>query len=139
MRQSVTLRSGAEEHRVAVADGTVTVDGVEVTPPRHAYAVADGGTRWVFLRGEVYELEVAQEGRRRASAHLGSLSAPMPATVVRINTQPGAEVRKGDTLLVLEAMKMELPIRAGADGVVTAGLCRGGERVQPGLPLVEGK
>ena len=61
----------------------------------------------------------------------------MPATVVRINTPVGTAVKRGETLLVLEAMKMELPIRANADGTVKAVNCRVGELVQPGVPLIE--
>ncbi len=56
---------------------------------------------------------------------------------VRVDAVPGARVRKGDTLLILEAMKMELPIRAPADGVVRAVHCREGELVTPGVALVD--
>jgi 3-methylcrotonyl-CoA carboxylase alpha subunit len=61
----------------------------------------------------------------------------MPATVVAVLVEPGARVQKGDTLLMLEAMKMELPIRAARDGVVRAIRCKPGELVQPGVDLVE--
>ncbi len=61
----------------------------------------------------------------------------MPATVLRINTPAGTVVKRGDTLLVLEAMKMELPIRANADGTVTVVNCRIGDLVQPGVSLIE--
>lgn len=137
MAKSITLRSSAREHRVEIADGRVIVDGVEVEAPRRAYAVADGDMRWVFLNGEVFEFEVVRQGRRRGSAHQGSLSAPMPATVVRINTPTGTAVKRGDILIVLEAMKMELPVRANADGTVATVNCRVGELVQPGVSLVE--
>ena len=113
------------------------VDGTAVDVPVRAEAVADGDTRWVFLDGEVYEFEVQRAGRKRTAGHHGSLTAPMPATVVRVNTQTGARVKKGETLLVLEAMKMELPVRAPTDGAVAAVNCRVGELVQPGVPLVE--
>jgi glutaconyl-CoA decarboxylase len=61
----------------------------------------------------------------------------MPATVLRINVKPGDAVKKGDVLVLLEAMKMELPIRAAADATVAAVHCREGELVQPDTPLVE--
>jgi biotin carboxyl carrier protein len=61
----------------------------------------------------------------------------MPATVVSVEVEVGAVVRQGDTLVVLEAMKMELPIRATADGTVTAVRCKAGDLVQPGVPLIE--
>ena len=102
-----------------------------------AWAVADGPRRWVFHDGCVYELEVQEEGRRRRSATQGSLAAPMPATVRQIRVAAGGRVARGDTLLILEAMKMELPVRAEADGTVVAVHCREGELVQPGRPLID--
>ncbi len=78
------------------------------------------------------------EGRRRRRGSLhGSLTAPMPATVVRIHATVGQKVVRGETLLVLEAMKMELPVRAPADGAVTAVNCAEGDLVQPGVPLID--
>jgi 3-methylcrotonyl-CoA carboxylase alpha subunit len=61
----------------------------------------------------------------------------MSATVVRIHVQPGDRVEAGDPLVVLEAMKMELPIRAPRDATVRAVHCREGELVQPEMILVE--
>jgi acetyl-CoA carboxylase biotin carboxylase subunit len=76
--------------------------------------------------------------RRRASTNAAqSLAAPMPATVVKVLVKPGDRVAKGDTILVLEAMKMELPLRASGDATVKAVHCREGELVQPEAVLVE--
>lgn len=61
----------------------------------------------------------------------------MPATVLRIQTKPGAVVKKGDTLLVLEAMKMEMPLRSPQDGTIAAVHCSEGQLVQPDVSLVE--
>jgi biotin carboxyl carrier protein len=61
----------------------------------------------------------------------------MAGTVVRMAVKPGDRVKAGDTLVVLEAMKMELPVRATHDGVVVAVHCREGELVQPGTRLIE--
>ena len=61
----------------------------------------------------------------------------MPATVVASRSAPGQTVAKDSLLVMLEAMKMELPIRAPRDGRVTAIHCRAGEIVQPGVPLLE--
>jgi biotin carboxyl carrier protein len=46
-------------------------------------------------------------------------------------------VKKGDTLLLLEAMKMELPLRASGDATVTSVHCREGELVQPDVTLID--
>jgi biotin carboxyl carrier protein len=56
---------------------------------------------------------------------------------VSINTAPGKSVNEGETVIVLEAMKMELPIKAPKSGVVKAVHCAKGDLVQPGVILVE--
>jgi 3-methylcrotonyl-CoA carboxylase alpha subunit len=90
------------------------------------------------MDGEVFELEVQPEGRRRRSAGPRDLlSAPMPASVVRVEVVTGQSVRRGDTLIILEAMKMELPVRAPDDGTVKAVHCKTGDLVQPGIALIE--
>jgi acetyl/propionyl-CoA carboxylase alpha subunit len=75
--------------------------------------------------------------KRRGSLPTGALTAPMPATVVKVHVKPGDAVKKGDVVVLLEAMKMELPIRAAADATVAAVHCREGELVQPDALLVE--
>jgi 3-methylcrotonyl-CoA carboxylase alpha subunit len=137
MPKSLTLRSEDGEHRVEVDGARVTVDGVETALPARAWTVSHGDARWVFLHGEVFQFAVQQRGGRRSSTQQGSLAAPMPATVLRVHATPGQAVKRGDTLIVLEAMKMELPVRASADGVIKSVHCREGQLVQPGMPLVE--
>lgn len=134
---TITLRHDDREFIVTIDGEAITVDGVAVETPTRAWAVASGDARWVFLDGEVFEFERQRPGRRNATAAHGSLSAPMPATVIRVVVTTGATVKRGDTLVVLEAMKMELPVRAPADGTVKAVHCHEGQLVQPGVPLVE--
>ena len=100
------------------------------------YTASARGTTWVFHNGVVYQLADQAPPRKKAGAH-ESLTAPMPATVIQVKVEPGAQVKAGDVLLLLEAMKMELPVRAPADGRVTAVNCRAGELVQPGTSLIE--
>jgi biotin carboxyl carrier protein len=112
----------------------------EAATPLRAYVVADGDTTWVFIDGETFTIEVepAERARpRRGAAGNEGLAAPMPATVIKVLVEPGAEVHRGDVLLLLEAMKMELPVRAPRDGRVKALHCRPGELVQPGTALVD--
>jgi 3-methylcrotonyl-CoA carboxylase alpha subunit len=106
------------------------------------YVARSGDDVWVHWNGEVFHQPAAARDQRRAGRGSSSdahqaLSAPMPATVLKVLIERGATVRKGDTLLILEAMKMELPVRCDADGVVRAVHCREGELVQPGAVLVE--
>lgn len=85
--------------------------------------------------------EVAERtGARKASARKAqALRSPMPGLVVNVLAQPGAAVRKGDVLLVLEAMKMENAIKAPADAVVGEVLCEPGQSVEKGSVLVRFK
>ena len=105
------------------------------------YLAGSEDDRWLHWNGQVFHRSAAAEASARprrtsADAHQ-SLSAPMPATVLKVLVAPGAQVHKGDTLLILEAMKMELPVRSAADAVVRAVLCREGELVQAGALLAE--
>jgi 3-methylcrotonyl-CoA carboxylase alpha subunit len=105
-----------------------------------AWAVAADDVKWVFVDGRVFELVEVRPGDRARSAghgHPGSLTAPMPATVRRVAVKVGDTVTRGDTLVILEAMKMELPVRAPATGTIQAVHCHEGELVQPGLVLIE--
>ncbi len=115
------------------------------------YSVSDGVRRWrvavagppdatwVFVDGQVGQVAppAAAGRRRRSQSGESTVMSPMPATVVTIAAVPGQAVVQGDTLIVLEAMKMELPIRAPRDGVVKAVHCGIGDLVQPGVSLLE--
>ncbi|MEX0759463.1 MAG: biotin/lipoyl-containing protein, partial [Tistlia sp.] len=67
----------------------------------------------------------------------GRLVAPMPGKVVRVSVEAGAEVVRGQALLVLEAMKMEHGIVAPADGTVTAVHYAEGDTVEEGADLLD--
>ena len=117
------------------------------------YVAGSVADRWIFWEGQVFRGEwggpdgvagrksddVAGPDRVRPAYKLlpTSLTAPMPARVIRILVQPGSAVKKGDTLVVLEAMKMELPVRAPADAIVTAVHCREGDLVRADAVLME--
>jgi biotin carboxyl carrier protein len=103
------------------------------------YVAGPPGSRWAFWRGRVYtRVETSDEHRRpTARGHVvQSLTAPMPATVIRVLVKPGDLVKKGDTVVLLEAMKMELPVRAAGDATVKTVNCREGQLVQPETVLV---
>jgi biotin carboxyl carrier protein len=148
------VRAGEALTQVEVDDaGRMTVGGVAVETTalgagEFLVRVDGAATRvlvagppdapWVWHDGVAYRPVVTDPSdrapRRREAS--GDLSAPMPATVRAILVDAGAAVTRGQTLIVLEAMKMELPLRAPDDGVVADIACRVGELVQPGVALV---
>lgn len=113
---------------------------VRVGDRRLAATVARDGRRvWVHLDGRVFVIEPDEPRARKGSAAADhdALSAPMPATVTRVDVKAGDAVKDGDVVALLEAMKMELPIRAPRDGVVARVNCKAGDLVQPGEALVD--
>jgi biotin carboxyl carrier protein len=65
------------------------------------------------------------------------LNSPVTGSVWKIQTSVGASVQEGDELMILESMKMEIPVEAEEDGTVTAILVAEGESVADGQALVE--
>ena len=127
---NASQRVSTHEGRLQVAAGNATYSG---------NAVASGDEVWVTVDGEVFVFQVTQgtRGSHTATAGQDAFSPPMAATVVRIVVAPGDRVEDGDVLIALEAMKMELPIRAPRAGIVRAVHCREGELVQPGQVLID--
>ena len=67
----------------------------------------------------------------------GGLSAPMPGKILNIKVKKNNKVKKGDTLITLEAMKMEHSIKANTDGVVEDVFVKAGEQVENGSLLMK--
>jgi biotin carboxyl carrier protein len=130
--RSRVQRVGNGEYRVETGDRVETV-----------YVAGTLDDLWAFWNGRVYrtsgralEPRTGSSGVPRRAAATRALAAPMPATVVAVHVAAGASVKKGDTLLVLEAMKMELPLRAPEDATVSEVLCREGDLVAAEAVLV---
>lgn len=70
-------------------------------------------------------------------ANAGALVTDMPGKIAKVMTQEGATVSKGDTLLILEAMKMENEIKAGVDGIVKTVHVKEGQTVETGFLMIE--
>jgi 3-methylcrotonyl-CoA carboxylase alpha subunit len=102
-----------------------------------ARAVRDGRDWHVFCEGDYRRLCLRQElegaGEDTPS---GSLAAPMPGKIIKVLTEAGAKVAKGQALLILEAMKMEHTITAPADGVVKEIHYAAGDQVLEGVELI---
>lgn len=126
----------AREWRVtALADGRFRVDDGERV--LMADAVRDGATSWIWLDGHLFEIAPPSTNRARAPHDDDALMPQMSAKVIRVLVTAGQTVALGDTLVVLEAMKMEMPVRAPRAGVIKAVRCAEGDLVQPGTPVVE--
>ena len=113
----------------------------------------------VTVNGTTYEVDVEQVGSEAASVSPVSSApaappvqapasapaasgngekvvAPMPGTILKVNVMPGSAVKAGDSLLVLEAMKMENDIAAPCDGTIASVSVSQGASVSTGDVLV---
>lgn len=131
---NLEISRGADGYRLHLADQVVsfdlktgadgrawlTLDGVH-----HEVVIATKGDDvFVHFDGEAYQLRYEHPLKRLAAAGQGSAEdnvlAPMPGSVVNVLVKAGDEVAKGQTLLVMESMKMETTITAPRDGVIAA-------------------
>lgn len=125
-------RSGASHFRFRGGDGSSRGVVAERDPATGLVWVASGGTTWCF------DLSAPGSDRRRGRAVVaGGLEAPMPGKVVRVEVAAGDEVRTGQTILIVEAMKMEHTLRAPRDGKVVAVHVAAGDMVASGQALAE--
>lgn len=67
---------------------------------------------------------------------MSEIEAHITGTVWKIEVKPGDEIAEGDTVVILESMKMEMPVEAEDDGVVKEILCQEGQSVSEGDALV---
>ncbi|MBY0563029.1 MAG: acetyl/propionyl/methylcrotonyl-CoA carboxylase subunit alpha [Hyphomonadaceae bacterium] len=98
-----------------------------------------GATVLMFERGEAYEftLDTGEAAAGEAAAGDGAVLSPMPGKIVSVAVKAGARVKKGDALLVLEAMKMEHTLVAPFDGKLTELNAKAGAQVSEGVVLAK--
>ena len=154
--RQVTVETIARE-RDAGGGGRVRIEGIDepveveridgdsyrvsLGTRRFEVVIAHGpNVEWGWVDGRAFRwpraVDVAGRGPESAG-DTGAIRAPMPAVVTAVAAVPGQVVARGDTLVTLEAMKMELPLKAPRDGRVTAVRCAVGDRVDADTPLVE--
>ena len=140
---SVTV--GGRSYRAIVdAAGTVVVEcdgerrsfGVEAQPGGFGFLVRENETRYAIERAKP---PAVGDAARRAGVAGGDarLEAPMPGRVVKVVVEEGERVRQHQTLVILEAMKIEHAVAAPRDGLVLAVHAAAGQAVDGGALLVE--
>ncbi len=110
------------------------IDGQRV----NAHVSPDMAKRWVTINGRTLMLTKTSGAKRGVRhEHAGGLIAPMPGQVRSVSVGVGDVVKKGQTLMTMEAMKMEIRIQALKDGKVTALHVQQGQTVEREQILIE--
>ncbi len=142
------VRVGGTEHRAELraVPGTplrlLVLDGGSAAYPmenlaRGLWVVQDGGERCLVEAVDERTAHVRSLiGTPAALAGPVALKAPMPGLVARVLVEPGEAVAAGQSLVVLEAMKMENELKAGAPGVAEKVCVAPGQTVEKGEVLV---
>ena len=123
---SVAVESAGTHGTRLTLDGQETV--VSLLEVGHRVEISHRGQRFVFARPDVF----ADHG---PAAGDGAVTSPMPSVVVEVRVTPGETVVVDQVLGIVEAMKMEVAVRAPFTGTVTDVLVRPGDRTRLGDPL----
>ena len=146
---AVDLTPQGKSYRATVGDKTVEVEIIRAQDGQlemlmegervMAYVSSDGAKRWVTINGQTVVLTKSSGAQRKGSSHesASGLTAPMPGLVRSVNVNESESVSKGQTLMVLEAMKMEIRIHAPRDGMVKKLLVKQGQTVERDQVLIE--
>lgn len=140
-------------YRVKLGDRVIVADMIDANAIMRSLRLEDGtqlaiihhregSTHEITLWDSTIQVDIMDPlslKRRRGDDEIGGagmVKALMPGRIVRLNVTKGQQVRKGDSLLVLEAMKMENEIQAAADGTVDEIFVEAGQTVDGGAELV---
>ena len=114
------------------------VEVLDIDYAKRTYTLRLNGKKQVVQVADYYDRLVKALGlHSHGHQKLNILKAPMPGLVLEVAVQPGQTVEKGDTLLILEAMKMENVLKAAGDGTVKSVHVQKGQAVEKGLLLME--
>ena len=114
-----------------------TVDLVEVDKDQRLYSLLVNGNKYELHVKDPLELIIDQLGMNNIIIEkTGKLNAPMPGLVLEIMVKPGDIIKKGDALIILEAMKMENILKADHDGIISEILVAKGDSVEKNQVLI---
>jgi 3-methylcrotonyl-CoA carboxylase alpha subunit len=134
------LEVSTDEASLALSIVGTSADHVRVAIDGHVFSAAiaqEPGAITVFLDRAAYRFErYSAEAHAEDAAGSDRIAAPMPGLVKLVATAAGRQVRKGDALIVLEAMKMEHTLKAPRDGAVEELLAAPGDQVEDGAVLL---
>jgi biotin carboxyl carrier protein len=119
---------------------SILIDGIST----RVHMAKDEGNRYFLIDGQQFvvrepteEKEGFRKGEERTPEGTLLVKAPMPGKVIKVSVSENEEVRKNQTLAIVEAMKMENEIKASVDGTIKEIHVSAGDLVDSEMPLIE--
>jgi biotin carboxyl carrier protein len=138
---SFTIRGNkydVELHNIEENIAEVEVNGSRYEVEIHKEIKTSKTPKLVRARAEHSQESATPQSTRKATApSVGGIRAPLPGTILEVKVKVGDEIRVGDTLLIMEAMKMENNIKADKAGKISLLNVNVGDSVLEGDLLVE--
>jgi biotin carboxyl carrier protein len=115
-----------------------TAEIVKIDRASKSCVVKINGTHYPVVLKDQFDLLLEKMGMNSAvSTKVNNIKAPMPGLIINLKVEEGSVVKQGDTLLILEAMKMENIIKSPGDGVVKSLKVKKGDSVEKNQILIE--
>lgn len=135
---SMDLMGSQDDYNVILNDKSYNVTLVDADYQTRTFTIRVNSNEYTLEAKDQFDLLLAELGMEdMAGSKINDLKAPMPGLVLKINVKPGDEIKKGDALLVLEAMKMENILKAEGDATIKAIHTETSKAVEKNQVLIE--
>ncbi len=128
---------GKDEFHILYQDRSYNAEIIKADYTEKSFTIKINGNTYHLAAQDRFDLLLEKLGMGKAvSQKLNDLKAPMPGLIMEILVKEGDVVKKGDNLLILEAMKMENIIKSAGEGTIKAVRVQKGERVEKNQLLI---
>ena len=132
------LKISDQNFHILVENRSYNVEVVSADAKSKSFCFKINGRKYVVDLKDKFDLLLEKMGMNSNSANkINSIKAPMPGLIIDLRVKEGDEVKVGDALLILEAMKMENIIKASGDSIVKAVKVKKGQSVEKNQVLIE--
>lgn len=129
--------TGKDRQHLLLNNRSFAIELIAADPETKTYTLLVNGKKQVVtLQDEMDQLLNRLGLADTAGKKINEIKAPMPGLVLKVLVEPGQAIKKGDSLLVLEAMKMENVIKSPGDGVVKAIQVKPQDKVDKNFVLI---
>ncbi len=132
------IKTTDQSFHILLDNRSYNVEVVSADVQSKSFCFKINGRKYVVDLKDKFDLLLEKMGMNNSSANkINSIKAPMPGLIIDLRVKEGDQVKAGDPLLILEAMKMENIIKASGDSIVKSVKVKKGETVEKNQVLIE--